>query len=67
MSSDQLRFPDGFLWGAATAAYINKRFGAVVALQDVALQIPRGEITGLVGDNGAGEYPPLPSRSSAAC
>ena len=37
------------------AEAINKSFGAVVALQDVALQIPRGEITGLVGDNGAGK------------
>ena len=34
---------------------ISKSFGAVVALQDVALQIPTGEITGLVGDNGAGK------------
>ena len=34
---------------------IKKNFGAVVALEDVALQIPRGEITGLVGDNGAGK------------
>jgi simple sugar transport system ATP-binding protein len=34
---------------------ISKRFGAVVALQDVTLDIPRGEITGLVGDNGAGK------------
>jgi ABC-type sugar transport system ATPase subunit len=37
------------------AEAINKSFGAVVALQDVALQIPGGEITGLVGDNGAGK------------
>ena len=37
------------------AEAINKSFGAVVALQDVALQIPRGKITGLVGDNGAGK------------
>jgi ABC-type sugar transport system ATPase subunit len=37
------------------AESISKNFGAVVALQDVSLQIPRGEITGLVGDNGAGK------------
>ena len=34
---------------------ISKRFGAVVALQDVMLHLPTGEITGLVGDNGAGK------------
>ncbi len=37
------------------AEAINKTFGAVVALQEVSLQIPRGEVTGLVGDNGAGK------------
>ncbi|HZZ63348.1 MAG TPA: ATP-binding cassette domain-containing protein [Roseiarcus sp.] len=37
------------------AVAINKRFGAVVALENISLQIPRGEITGLVGDNGAGK------------
>jgi ABC-type sugar transport system ATPase subunit len=34
---------------------ISKSFGAVVALQDVALHLPTREITGLVGDNGAGK------------
>ena len=37
------------------AKAINKRFGAVVALQDVSMELPRGQITGLVGDNGAGK------------
>ena len=43
--------PDALLRAEA----ISKSFGAVVALQDVSLQIPRGQITGLVGDNGAGK------------
>ena len=34
---------------------VSKSFGAVVALQDATLQLPTGEITGLVGDNGAGK------------
>jgi simple sugar transport system ATP-binding protein len=34
---------------------LSKSFGAVVALQDAALHIPEGKITGLVGDNGAGK------------
>jgi len=34
---------------------ISKNFGAVVALHDVSMALPRGEITGLVGDNGAGK------------
>src|SRR5271165_3971335 len=37
------------------ARAINKNFGAVVALQDVSMELPKGEITGLVGDNGAGK------------
>jgi ABC-type sugar transport system ATPase subunit len=37
------------------AERVNKRFGAVVALNDATLHIPKGEITGLVGDNGAGK------------
>ena len=34
---------------------ISKNFGAVVALNDVSLELASGEITGLVGDNGAGK------------
>ena len=34
---------------------ISKSFGAVVALQDISMDIAAGEITGLVGDNGAGK------------
>ena len=51
MMEDRVDNPNALLRAEA----INKNFGAVVALQDVSLQIPRGEITGLVGDNGAGK------------
>ena len=34
---------------------MNKSFGAVVALQDVSIDLVPTEITGLVGDNGAGK------------
>src|SRR6266511_1271654 len=34
---------------------ISKRFGAVVALQDVSLHLKKGEVLGLIGDNGAGK------------
>jgi ABC-type sugar transport system ATPase subunit len=34
---------------------IAKRFGAVVALVDVNLELRRGEVLGLIGDNGAGK------------
>jgi simple sugar transport system ATP-binding protein len=34
---------------------INKSFGAVVALDNVSMELAAGEVTGLVGDNGAGK------------
>ena len=34
---------------------VSKRFGGVVALDDVSIEIAPGMITGLVGDNGAGK------------
>lgn len=34
---------------------VNKSFGATQALKDINLKIPRGSITGLVGENGAGK------------
>lgn len=37
------------------ATNVSKRFGAVIALEDVSLEVRPGEIAGLVGDNGAGK------------
>ena len=37
------------------ATGVSKRFGAVVALEDAAIEVRAGEIAGLVGDNGAGK------------
>ena len=34
---------------------ISKRFGAVIALDNVDLKLGQGEILGLVGDNAAGK------------
>ena len=35
--------------------HISKRYGAVTALTDVNLRLKRGEVLGLIGDNGAGK------------
>jgi simple sugar transport system ATP-binding protein len=40
---------------ALRVEHIAKRFGAVVALQDVSIQLKRGQVLALVGDNGAGK------------
>lgn len=37
------------------AVGISKKFGAVVALDDLTLSLRKGEVLGLVGDNGAGK------------
>jgi ABC-type sugar transport system ATPase subunit len=37
------------------ARNVGKRFGGVVALDDVSIDVASGQITGLVGDNGAGK------------
>jgi len=46
---------DGELPPTLRARNISKRFGGVVALDDVSIDVAAGRITGLVGDNGAGK------------
>ena len=35
--------------------HVSKRFGAVIALEDVSMHLAKGEVLGLLGDNGAGK------------
>ena len=54
---------------------ITKQFGGLMALQDVAFTVTRGELVALVGPNGAGKstlfniiagaFPPTRGRSSS--
>ena len=34
---------------------VGKRFGSVIALQDVSMSVPKNQVTCVLGDNGAGK------------
>ena len=39
---------------AIALRHVTKRFGAVAAVNDVSLTVPRGSIYGFIGPNGSG-------------
>ena len=54
-ASVHLRAESGDAVPTLQARHVSKRFGGVVALDDVGIDLVAGQITGLVGDNGAGK------------
>ena len=70
-SADASRIPCGHhTFGAGCAArelprdlirHLSKRYGALTALDDVSLEIEKGEIFALLGPNGAARRPSLAS------
>jgi ABC-2 type transport system ATP-binding protein len=54
-SASEREPPDATAPPALVVSELGKRYGSVVALQDVALSVAKGELVGLVGANGAGK------------